>query len=64
MAIVITFVLWLLLSLALAKYNLPIYLVGGIGGFIGVVIYAFFHNRMMAYVENNIYDGKWNEYKG
>lgn len=63
-AIVISFVLWLLLSLALAKYNLPKYLVGGIGGFIGVVIYAFFHNRMMAYVENNIYGGKWNEYKG
>ena len=63
MAIVITFVLWLLLSLALAKYNLPIYLVGGIGGFIGVVIYAFFHNRMMAYVEECIYGGKLDKYK-
>ena len=37
------------------------YLVGGIGGFIGVTIYAFFHNRMMAYVETCIYGGKWNQ---
>lgn len=64
MAIVITFVLWLLFSLSLAKYDMPVYLIGGIGGFIGVTIYIFFYNRMMAYVENNIYDGKWNEYKG
>ena len=36
------------------------YLVGGIGGFIGLTIYAFFYNRMMAYVETCIYGGKWN----
>ena len=24
---------------------------------------AFLHNRMMAYVENCIYGGKWDEYK-
>ncbi len=53
--IVITYILWLILALALAKYELPVYLVGGIGGFIGVVIYAFFHNRMMAYVEDSVY---------
>ena len=51
-------------ALALAKYDLPVYFVGGIGGFIGVTIYAFFHNRMMAYVEDCIYGGKWDEYKG
>ena len=60
-AIVITYILWVLFALALAKYALPVYLVGGIGGFIGVTIYAFFYNRMMAYVETCIYGGKWNQ---
>ena len=46
------------------QYDLPVYFIGGIGGFIGVTIYAFFHNRMMAYVEDCIYGGKWDEYKG
>lgn len=64
MTIVIVYVLWVLFALALAKYDLPVYFVGGIGGFIGVTIYAFFHNRMMAYVEDCIYGGKWDEYKG
>ena len=59
-AMVITYILWVLFALALAKYALPVYLVGGIGGFIGVTIYAFFYNRMMAYVETCIYGGKWN----
>ena len=64
MTIVIVYVLWVLFALALAKYDLPVYFVGGIGGFIGVTIYAFFHNRMMAYVEDCIYGGKWDAYKG
>lgn len=42
MTIVIVYVLWVLFALALAKYDLPVYFVGGIGGFIGVTIYAFF----------------------
>lgn len=63
MTIVIAYILWMIFALVLAKYNLPVYLVGGIGGFIGVTIYAFLHNRMMAYVENCIYGGKWDEYK-
>ena len=58
MTIVIVYILWVLFALALAEYDLPVYLVGGIGGFIGVTIYAFFHNRMMAYVEECIYGGK------
>ena len=62
MAIVIVYILWILFALALAKYSLPVYLIGCIGGFIGVTIYAFFHNRMMAYVEDHIYGGKWDEY--
>ena len=63
MTIVIVYILWVLFALALADYDLSVYLVGGFGGFIGVTIYAFFHNRMMAYVEECIYDGKWDEYK-
>lgn len=63
MTIVIVYILWVLFALALAEYDLSVYLVGGIGGFIGVTIYAFFHNRMMAYVEECIYGGKWDEYK-
>lgn len=58
--IVITYIIWVLFALSLAKYALSAYLVGGIGGFIGVTIYAFFYNRMMAYVETCIYGGKWN----
>ena len=61
MAIVIVYILWVLFVLALAKYSLPVYLIGCIGGFIGVTIYTFFHNRMMAYVEDHIYGGKWDE---
>ena len=60
MTIVITYILWMLFALALTKYDLPVYLIGGIGGF---TIYAFFHNRMMAYIENYIYGGKWDMYK-
>ena len=63
MTIVIAYILWMIFALALAKYNLPVYLAGGIDGFIGVTIYDFLHNRMMAYVENCIYGGKWDEYK-
>lgn len=63
MAIVVTYIIWILFALGLAKYELPVYLVGIIGGFIGMTIYVFFHNRMMAYAENNIYGGRWNEYK-
>ena len=59
MTIVIAYVLWFILALALAKYSLPVYLVGGIGGLIGIFIYAFFHNRMMIYVEDSVYGGKW-----
>lgn len=62
--IVIAYVLWVILALALAKYNLPVYLIGGIGGFVGMTIYALFYNRMMAYVEEHIYGGKWEKYDG
>ena len=63
MTIVAAYILWMIFALALAKSNFPVYLVGGIGGFSFVSIYAFLHNRMMAYVENCIYGGKWDEYK-
>ncbi len=53
--IVIAYVLWVILALALAKYNLPVYLIGGIGGFTGMTIYVLFYNRMMAYVEEHIW---------
>ncbi len=40
------------------------YLCGTIGGMLAVLYYAVLNNRMMAYVEDHIYGGKWNEYKG
>lgn len=64
MTIVIVYILWMLFSLGLAKYDLPVYLVGFIGGFIGLTIYAFLHNRMMAFVESCIYAGKGDKYNG
>ena len=48
---------------ALKIQGVEIYLLGTIGGLLSVLYYAVLNNRMMAYVEDHIFGGKWNEYK-
>lgn len=55
-------VAWIVLMVALKIQGVEIYLCGTIGGILAVLYYAVLNNRMMAYVEEHIYGGKWNEY--
>ena len=54
---------WIVLLLSLKLQGVEIYLIGTIGGILAVLYYAVLNNRMMAYVEDHIYGGKWDEYK-
>lgn len=56
-------VAWSVLMVALKIQGVEIYLLGTIGGLLSVLYYAVLNNRMMAYVEDHIFGGKWNEYK-
>ena len=55
-------VAWVVLMVALKIQGVEIYLCSTIGGMLAVLYYAVLNNRMMAYVEDHIYGGKWNEY--
>ncbi len=57
-------VTWIVLLAALKIQGAETYLCGTIGGLLAVLYYVVLNNRMMAYVENLIYGGRWNEYKG
>lgn len=48
---------------ALINQNVEIYLCGTIGSLLAIIYYCVLNNRMLAYVEDHIYGGKWNEYK-
>ncbi|MBQ9887566.1 MAG: helix-turn-helix transcriptional regulator [Lachnospiraceae bacterium] len=61
--IVVCTIAWLVLLIALKLQGIETYILGSIGGLLAVLYYAVLNNRMQAYVENNIYSGKWNEYK-
>ncbi len=54
---------WIVLMAALKMQGVEIYLCATVGGILAVLDYAVLHNRMMAYVEDHIYGGRWNEYK-
>lgn len=56
-------VAWILLMVALKIQGVENYLCGTIGGMLAVLYYLILNNRMLAYVEDHIYGGKWNEYK-
>lgn len=56
-------VAWIILMVVLTIQGVEVYLCGTIGGILAVLYYAALNNRMMAYVEDHIYGGKWNEYK-
>lgn len=62
--IILCTVAWVVLIVALKLQGVEMYLCGTIGGMLAVLYYAVLNNRMMAYVEDHIYGGKWNEYKG
>ena len=55
-------VAWIVFMVALKFQGVEIYLCGTIDGMLAVLYYAVLNNRMMAYVEEHIYGGKWNEY--
>ena len=57
-------VAWLVLGVALKLQGTESYLIGTVEGILAVLFYGALNNRMMAYVEEHIYGGKWNEYKG
>lgn len=56
-------VTWIVLLVALKIQGVEIYLCGTIGGMLAILYYLVLNNRMLAYVEDHIYGGKWNEYK-
>ena len=56
-------VAWIVLIAALIIQNVEAYLCGTIGSLLAIIYYCVLNNRMLAYVEDHIYGGKWNEYK-
>ena len=56
-------VAWIVLMAALINQNVESYLCGTIGSLLAIIYYCVLNNRMLAYVEDHIYGGKWNEYK-
>ncbi len=61
--IIICTIAWLVLLVSLKLQGIDAYMIGTVGGLLAVLFYAVLNNRMMAYVENHIYGGKWDEYK-
>ena len=53
----------IVLMAALIIQNVEVYLCGTIGSLLAIIYYRVLNNRMLAYVEDHIYGGKWNEYK-
>ena len=62
--ILLCIISWVVLLIALKLQGVDMYLIGTVGGLLAVLHYTVVNNRMMAYVEDRIYGGKWNEYKG
>lgn len=54
-------VAWIVLMAALIMQEVEIYLCGTVGGILAFLYYAVLNNRMMAYVEEHIFGGKWNK---
>lgn len=60
---VICAIAWIVLLTALKLQGAEAYLLGTVGGLLAFIYYIVLYNRMMAYVEDSIYGGKWNKYK-
>ena len=48
---------------ALIIQDVEAYLCGTIGNLLAIIYYCVLNHRMLAYVEDHIYGGKWNEYQ-
>lgn len=53
--IILSFISWIVLILALKFQNVDFYLIGTIAGMLAVLFYIILYNQMMIYVENNAY---------
>ncbi len=62
--IVFFVVAWLAIIITLSIKGIEIYFVSALGGFLAMLMYEMLQNKMIAYVERNIYGGRWNEYRG
>lgn len=56
-------VAWIVLLVALIMQDIEIHLCVTIGNILAILYYVVLNNRMMVYVEDHIFGGKWNEYK-
>lgn len=53
--IILAFISWAILILALKFQNVEFYIIGTISGMLAVLFYIVLYNQMMIYVENNAY---------
>lgn len=58
--IVVFVVVWIGIIVGISLKGAEIFLTAAIGGMLALMIYTYLYNRMMAYVEDHIYGGKWN----
>ena len=61
--IILCVIAWLVLLVSLKLQGVAGYMIGTVGGLLSCLFYMVLNNNMMAYVEDHIYGGKWNEYK-
>lgn len=53
--IILSFISWMVLLIALKLQNVEIYLIGTISGLLAMLFYIILYNKMMAYIEKNAY---------
>lgn len=53
--IILSFITWTVLLIALKLQSVEIYLIGTIGGLLAMLFYIILYNKMMAYIEKNAY---------
>jgi len=53
--IILSFISWTILIIALKFQNVEFYIIGTISGMLAVLFYIVLYNQMMIYVENNAY---------
>lgn len=56
--IILSFITWTVLLIALKLQGVEIYLIGTIGGLLAMLFYIILYNKMMAYIEKNAYGKK------
>lgn len=53
--IILCFISWSILIIALKFQNVEVYIIGTIAGMLSILFYIVLYNQMMIYVENNVY---------